>query len=258
MSPASPVVAAGGQGRVLIVEDDDEVRRAVEQGLNLLGFEARSVGDAETALALIGRAASSAIPSSGPGGPPEVLVADVGLPGLSGIELCRRLRAESVDVPILILSALDQVSDRVAGLQAGADDYLVKPFDLEELSLRLRALLRRAATAAPTPDAAHTQGRVTVGARLWLDLDRRRASYDGQPVDLSRREFDLLAAFATNAGIVLSRIRLLELVWGYDFDTDTNVVDVFVGYLRRKLEAAGAAPRTIETVRGVGFVLREP
>ncbi|MDH4364473.1 MAG: response regulator transcription factor, partial [Acidimicrobiia bacterium] len=202
-----------------------------------------------TALALLGR------PASGPGGPPEVVVADVGLPGISGIELCRRLRAESVHVPILILSALDQVGDRVAGLQAGADDYLVKPFDLEELSLRLRALLRRAAaTAAPTTETE----RVRVGVQLWLDLDRRRASFDGQPLDLSRREFDLLAAFATNAGIVLSRIRLLELVWGYDFDTDTNVVDVFVGYLRRKLASAGAAPRLIETVRGVGFVLREP
>ncbi|MDH4077745.1 MAG: winged helix-turn-helix domain-containing protein, partial [Acidimicrobiia bacterium] len=109
-------------------------------------------------------------------------------------------------------------------------------------------------TAAPTTETE----RVRVGVQLWLDLDRRRASFDGQPLDLSRREFDLLAAFATNAGIVLSRIRLLELVWGYDFDTDTNVVDVFVGYLRRKLASAGAAPRLIETVRGVGFVLREP
>jgi len=259
MSVPTPARPPGGHGRVLIVEDDAEVRRAVEQGLNLLGFEARSVGDAEAALALIGRAATTSA-GSGPGGTPEVLVADVGLPGISGIELCRRLRAESVDVPILILSALDQVGDRVAGLQAGADDYLVKPFDLEELSLRLRALLRRAAaTGAPAaPADSHALGRVTVGARLWLDLDRRRATFDGQPLDLSRREFDLLAAFATSAGIVLSRIRLLELVWGYDFDTDTNVVDVFVGYLRRKLEAAGAAPRLIETVRGVGFVLREP
>ncbi|MEZ5409926.1 MAG: response regulator transcription factor [Acidimicrobiales bacterium] len=248
MSAPTPARPAGGQGRVLIVEDDDEVRRAVEQGLNLLGFEARSVGDAEAALTLLGR------PGSGPGGRPEVVVADVGLPGISGIELCRRLRAESVHLPILILSALDQVGDRVAGLQAGADDYLVKPFDLEELSLRLRALLRRAAAVAAP---AETE-RVTVGARLWLDLDRRRATFDGRPLDLSRREFDLLAAFATNAGIVLSRIRLLELVWGYDFDADTNVVDVFVGYLRRKLESAGAAPRMIETVRGVGFVLREP
>ena len=252
MTSPPPARPAGGQGRVLIVEDDDDVRRAVEQGLNLLGFDARSVGDAEAALALLGRASSAA---ARPGGPPEVLVADVGLPGISGIELCRRLRAESLDLPILILSALDQVSDRVAGLQAGADDYLVKPFDLEELSLRLRALLRRAAATAGA--AAPATERVTVGARLWLDLDRRRATFDGQPLDLSRRELDLLAAFATNVGIVLSRIRLLELVWGYDFDTDTNVVDVFVGYLRRKLDAAGA-PRVIETVRGVGFVLREP
>jgi two-component system response regulator PrrA len=232
----------GAGRRVLVVEDDPAVREAVERGLRLMGFEARSVGDAEAALALIGRSPARA-------GGPEVLVADVGLPGLSGIELCRRLRVESVELPILILSALDQVADRVAGLQAGADDYLVKPFDLDELALRLHALLRRAAATAAEAD------RITVGARLWLDLGRRTASFDGNRLDLSRREFDLLAAFGANAGIVLSRIRLLELVWGYDFDTDTNVVDVFVGYLRRKLDAAGA-PRMIETVRGVGFVLK--
>ena len=230
------------RGRVLIVEDDAGVREAVEQGLRLMGFEVRSVPDAEAALALLGTAGARR-----PG--PDVLVADVGLPGLSGIELCQRLRTASLDLPILILSALDQVSDRVAGLQAGADDYLVKPFDLQELGLRLQALLRRAASAPVAAD------RISVGSRLWLDRGRRQAIFDGQPLDLSRREFDLLDAFATNAGLVLSRIRLLELVWGYDFDTDTNVVDVFVGYLRRKLEAGGA-PRIIETVRGVGFVLR--
>jgi DNA-binding response OmpR family regulator len=229
---------------VLIVEDDEGVRRAVARGLDLMGFDVASVADAEAALTLIGRRSAAA-------GGPEVLVADVGLPGLSGIELCRRLRAASMDLPILILSALDQVSDRVAGLQAGADDYLVKPFDLEELVLRLRALLRR----APSTTGTDTE-RILVGSRLWLDLDRRQGTCNGQPLELSRREFDLLATFAANVGIVLSRIRLLELVWGYDFDTDTNVVDVFVGYLRRKLEGTGS-PRLIETVRGVGFVLRE-
>lgn len=238
----SPEAVDASFGRVLIVEDDDGVREAVEQGLRLMGFEVRSVADAEAALALLG---AWPAPRSGP----DVLVADVGLPGLSGIELCQRLRAASLDLPILILSALDQVGDRVAGLQAGADDYLVKPFDLQELALRLQALLRRAAAVPSTAD------RISVGGRLWLDRGRRQATFDGQPLDLSRREFDLLDAFATNAGIVLSRIRLLELVWGYDFDTDTNVVDVFVGYLRRKLEAAGST-RIIETVRGVGFVLR--
>jgi two-component system response regulator PrrA len=230
---------APSDGRVLIVEDDDAVRVAVERGLTLHGFEVGAVASAEQALA---RIASRS---------PDLLIIDVGLPGMSGTELCARLRSLAVDTPILILSALDQVGDRIAGLQAGADDYLVKPFDLEELTLRLRALLRRSGASSPVDRSV-----VACGA-LWLDLDRREASFSGRSLVLSRREFDLLTTFATNPGIVLSRIRLLELVWGYDFDTDTNVVDVFVGYLRRKLTAI-EAPRLIETVRGVGFVLKVP
>jgi DNA-binding response OmpR family regulator len=140
------------------------------------------------------------------------------------------------------------VGDRVAGLQAGADDYVVKPFSLDEIAARLHALLRR---ARPTTGVTS----VLAAGRLWIDLDRRVATANEARLDLSRREFDLLAAFTANPSIVLSRIRLLELVWGYDFDVDTNVVDVFVGYLRRKLDAAGAE-HLIETVRGVGFVLR--
>ena len=176
------------------------------------------------------------------------MIVDIGLPGMSGVELCTRLRSLDVDTPILILSARDQVGDRVAGLQAGADDYVVKPFSLDELAARLHALLRRARSTAGATS-------VLAAGPLWIDLDRRVAKVDDTRLDLSRREFDLLAAFAANQGIVLSRIRLLELVWGYDFDVDTNVVDVFVGYVRRKLDAAGA-PALIETVRGVGFVLR--
>ena len=153
-----------------------------------------------------------------------------------------------VDTPILILSARDQVGDRVAGLQAGADDYVVKPFSLDELAARVHALLRRA-----RPSSRATS--VLAAGPLWIDLDRRVATVDTTRLELSRREFDLLAVFAANPGIVLSRIRLLELVWGYDFDVDTNVVDVFVGYVRRKLDAAGAH-QLIETVRGIGFVLR--
>ena len=151
---------------------------------------------------------------------------------------------------MLFRSARDQVGDRVAGLQAGADDYMVKPFALDELVARLQALLRRskiAATAKPST--------ITVGP-LWIDEARRYATVGTTRLDLSRREFDLLATFATNRNLVLTRVRLLELVWGYDFDVDTNVVDVFVGYLRKKLTAAGAPP-LIETVRGVGFVLKD-
>jgi two-component system, OmpR family, response regulator PrrA len=223
-------------GRVLVVEDDDAVRTAVDRGLGVHGFDVSSVPDAEAAIELVARRR------------PDVMIVDIGLPGMSGIELCTRLRSLDIDTPILILSARDQVGDRVAGLQAGADDYVVKPFSLDELAARLHALLRRARPQAGVAS-------VFAAGPLWIDLDRRIATVEDMRLDLSRREFDLLAVFAANPGIVLSRIRLLELVWGYDFDVDTNVVDVFVGYLRRKLDAAGAE-RVIETVRGVGFVLR--
>ncbi|MEY2582796.1 MAG: two-component system, OmpR family, response regulator PrrA [Ilumatobacteraceae bacterium] len=223
-------------GRVLVVEDDDAVRSAVDRGLGVHGFEVSSVADAESAIEVVARRR------------PDVMIVDIGLPGMSGVELCTRLRGLDVDTPILILSARDQVGDRVAGLQAGADDYVVKPFSLDELAARLHALLRR---ARPTVGVTS----VLAAGPLWIDLDRRVAKVNDARLDLSRREFDLLAAFVANPTIVLSRIRLLELVWGYDFDVDTNVVDVFVGYLRRKLESAGS-PTLLETVRGVGFVLR--
>ena len=229
-------MSSADAGRVLVVEDDDAVRTAVDRGLGVHGFDVSSVPDAESALAAVARRR------------PDLMIVDVGLPGISGIELCTRLRGLDVDTPILILSARDQVGDRVAGLQAGADDYLVKPFSLDELAARVHALLRRS-----RPSSGATS--VLSAGPLWVDLDRRVATVDEARLELSRREFDLLATFAANPGIVLSRIRLLELVWGYDFDVDTNVVDVFVGYLRRKLESAGAA-RLIDTVRGVGFVLR--
>ena len=223
-------------GRVLVVEDDDAVRSAVDRGLGVHGFDVSSVADAESAIEVVARRR------------PDVMIVDIGLPGMSGVELCTRLRGLDVDTPILILSARDQVGDRVAGLQAGADDYVVKPFSLDELAARLHALLRRA-----RPTAGVTS--VLAAGPLWIDLDRRLATAKEVRLDLSRREFDLLATFTANPSIVLSRIRLLELVWGYDFDVDTNVVDVFVGYLRRKLDAAGVE-HLIETVRGVGFVLR--
>ncbi len=235
-TPNSPGAAPTSGATILVVEDDEPIRDAVVRGLGLHGYDVNGAGDAEAALATVGRRR------------PDLLVLDIGLPGMSGIELCERLRSVGVDVPILMLSARDQVGDRVAGLHAGADDYLVKPFALDELLARVQALLRRArATAASTE--------VVVAGPLWIDVDRRRATVDGSHLDLSRREFDLLAVLAANPDIVLGRIRLLELVWGYDFEVDTNVVDVFVGYLRRKLDAAGA-PRMIDTVRGVGFVLR--
>ncbi|MFE2103873.1 response regulator transcription factor [Streptomyces sp. NPDC059468] len=223
-------------GTVLVVDDDAAIRRSLERGLRLSGFTVRTAPDGLGALAAVAD------------GPPDVLVLDVSMPGMSGIEVCARLRADGRDLPVLMLSALDETADRIAGLQAGGDDYLVKPFALQELVLRLRALLRR------RPPAAQEQT-VRV-ADLLIDPAARTVRRGGYPLDLTRREFELLEVLARNAGLVLTRDQLLERVWGYDFDVRSDAVDTFVSYLRRKLEADGA-PRLIHTVRGVGFVLRE-
>ena len=217
---------------VLVVDDDRAIRDALRRGLQLEGFAVDAVADGEAALAAIDRA--------------DIVVLDLGLPGIDGIDVVRRVRGDGGDVPICILSARDEVDDRVLGLEAGADDYLVKPFALAELVARLNALLRRRPEGEPL---VHTVG------DLRVDVPRRRVQRGGEEVDLTRREFELLAVLVANAGVVLSRERLLELVWGYDFEVNTNVVDVFVGYLRRKLDRPDAT-RLIHTVRGVGFVVR--
>jgi DNA-binding response OmpR family regulator len=222
-------------GTVLIVDDDPTLRRSLARALRLAGFR--------TDVAEGGRDALSRIAAARP----DVVVLDVSMPDLSGTEVCRRLRADGNEVPIVMLSALDQAEDRIGGLQAGADDYLVKPFVTAELELRLRALLRRRPPAT---------GVLRVGD-LVVDADTRTAARAGVALELTRREFDLLEVLTRNAGVVLSRDRLLELVWGYDFEVGTNAVDTFVSYLRRKLDR-GDAPRLIDTVRGVGFVLRAP
>jgi DNA-binding response OmpR family regulator len=178
--------------------------------------------------------------------PPAVVVLDVTMPDLDGVSVVKRLRADGVDVPVCILSARDDVTDRVAGLQAGADDYLVKPFAIAELTARLQALLRRRGNGPLGP--------LVVGD-VVVDSRRHVATRDGRDLGLTRREFELLEVFARHAGQVLSREQLLGLVWGYNFEVETNVADVFVGYLRRKLEAAGE-PRVLHTVRGVGWALR--
>jgi len=224
--------------RILAVDDDPAILRALERGLLVEGFEVQGAGSGAEALKLIA------------GAPPAAVVLDVSMPGISGIEVCTRLRAEGSEMPILMLSALDEVDDRVAGLAAGADDYLVKPFALAELVLRLRALLRRSGGTTGPDDV------LRIGD-LVIRPGARQVLMAGRPVDLTRREFDLLEALARNKGIVLSRSVLLERVWGYDFEVTDNAVDTFAGYLRRKLEADGA-PRMIHTVRGVGFVLRAP
>jgi DNA-binding response OmpR family regulator len=219
---------------VLVVDDDRHIREALERTLTLEGFGVRTAADGADAL--------EAVTAE----PPAIVVLDVAMPRVDGVEVARRLRADGNDVPVLMLSARDEVEDRVAGLQAGADDYVVKPFATEELLARLQALLRRRPEAVAVP--------ISVGT-LTVDPARRRVTLDGDDIELTNREFELLTAFVRHAGMVLSRSQLLEQVWGYTFDVQTNVVDVFVGYLRRKLEAGGHE-RILHTVRGAGFVLR--
>ena len=220
--------------RVLVVDDDRSIRDALERGLRLEGFDVTAVASGEEALAVADSDNT------------DVIVLDVGLAGIDGVEVVRRIRADGNDVPICILSARVEVGDRVVGLEAGADDYLVKPFVLEELVARLNALLRR----RPETDVP-----VLMAGDLRIDAARRRVQRGSRDIELTKREFHLLEILIRNQGIVLSRERLLELVWGYDFEVNTNVVDVFVGYLRRKLEDDGKS-RLIHTVRGIGFVLR--
>jgi len=218
----------------LVVDDDSGVRNALRRGLTLEHFTVREAGDGAAALREIDARL------------PDVIVLDISMPGLSGIEVTRQVRAAGRTLPICVLSARDEIDDRVAGLAAGADDYVVKPFSVAELAARLHALVKlhqRSDTAART-----------VGD-LVVEPHRRAATRGGRELDLTTREFDLLDTLARHPGQVLSRAQLLEHVWGYTWDVDTNVVDVFVGYLRRKLED-GDRTRMLHTVRGVGFVLR--
>ena len=205
--------------------------------LELEGYDVEAVGDGEKALAAV--LASE----------PDVVVLDVMMPLLDGLTVCRRLRAREVRVPILMLTARHEVTDRVSGLDAGADDYVVKPFALDELSARLRALLRRTSV---------TGHEVVIQVDdLVLDPLGRTASRAGMPLDLTKTEFDLLELLMVNAGVVLPRDVIYERIWGFDFETSSRSLDVYVGYLRTKTEVDDA-PRLLHTVRGVGYVLRAP
>lgn len=221
---------------VLVVDDDEDVLASLRRGLRLSGFTVLTATDGRDALDVVEQHR------------PDAMVLDMNMPVLDGTGVVTALREAGDDIPICVLSARSAVDDRIAGLESGADDYLTKPFVLAELVARVKAMLRRRPGGAPSAT-------VRVGD-LELDPAGRRVHLRGNPIELTKREFELLEVLARNAGIVLSRDRLLSLVWGYDFDSDTNVVDVFVGYLRRKLEAGGA-PRLVHTVRGVGFVMRE-
>ena len=228
--------------RILVVDDDKAVRDSLRRSLAFNGYQVDLAEDGQVALdkLLTDR--------------PDALVLDVMMPRVDGLEVCRRLRSAGDELPILVLTARDAVSDRVAGLDAGADDYLPKPFALEELLARLRALLRRRTTE---PDGDEAVGSAALSfADLSLDPDTREVSRDGRPISLTRTEFSLLELLLANPRRVLTRAQILERVWGYDFPTSGNALEVYVGYLRRKTEAEGE-PRLIHTVRGVGYVLRE-
>ena len=227
--------------RVLVVDDDRAVRESLRRSLEFNGYQVALAGDGAEALASIA------------GQAPDALVIDVMMPRLDGIETTRALRTAGNDLPILVLTARDSVGDRVEGLDAGADDYLTKPFALEELLARLRALLRRAHVPV---DADDIEGATLAFADLSLNIATREVHRGERAIELTRTEFALLEMFMRRPRRVLERAFILEEVWGYDFPTTANSLEVYVGYLRRKTEAEGE-PRLIHTVRGVGYVLKE-
>ncbi|MER7929586.1 response regulator transcription factor [Streptomyces sp. NPDC096057] len=251
---------------VLLAEDDRAIRHALERALTLEGYQVTAVADGVEALAQAHRT------------PPDILLLDVMMPGIDGLQVCRVLRAEGDRTPILMLTALVETADRIAGLDAGADDYVVKPFDVEEVFARLRALLRRTSpvpangvpgTPGPsgipgtTPDVLRDDPHTVMSsdkqisaAGLRMDLQARRVWRDDRELELTRTEFELLELLVRNAGIVLDHSTIYDRIWGYDFGPGSKNLAVYVGYLRRKLDQPGA-PQLIHTVRGVGYVLRE-
>ena len=228
--------------RVLVADDDRAIRESLARALELEGYDVVGAADGIESLTLVRR------------GTFDALVLDVMMPGVDGLAVCRVLRADGDHTPVLMLTARQETADRVAGLDAGADDYLPKPFELDELLARLRALMRRASlgTGGPGSDDA-----VTRIAALAVDPAARRAWWADTELSLSKTEFDLLELLVRNEGIVLDHTTVYERIWGYDFGADSKNLAVYIGYLRRKLAAAGA-PALIHTVRGVGYTARRP
>ena len=222
--------------RLLVIEDDRGVRESLARALRFEGYHVETADDGSRGLDLTRSSR------------PDALILDVMMPVLGGLDVARALRAEGDDTPILMLTARHEITDRVAGLDAGADDYLAKPFALDELLARIRALLRRSGPSGT--------GEVIRLADLAIDPAGRRVTRAGDEIGLTRTEFNLLELLVYNAGIVLTRDVILERIWGFDFETSSNSVDVYIGYLRRKTEEHGRS-RLIHTVRGVGFVARE-
>ncbi len=224
--------------KIMVVDDERPVRESLRRALELEGYEIELAENGGDALERLDHDPQ-----------PDALVLDVLMPGIDGLEVCRRLRREGNQLPVLMLTARAEVENRVAGLDAGADDYLTKPFALEELLARLRALLRRAGQDGDGREVLRF-------ADLELDPGTREVRRGGKPIELTRTEFSLLELFMLNPRQVLTRSIIFERVWGYDFGFASNSLDVYIGYLRRKTEADGL-PRLIQTVRGVGYALRE-
>ena len=222
--------------KVLVVDDERAVRESLRRALELEGYEIELAADGREALERLEAEAQ-----------PDAVILDVLMPGVDGLEVCRRLRRSGSRLPVLMLTARDAVENRVAGLDAGADDYVTKPFALEELLARIRALLRRTTNGA---------GETLRFADLELNPGTREVRRGGELIDLTRTEFSLLELFLRNPRQVLTRSLIFDRVWGYDFGPSSNSLDVYVGYLRRKTEAGGK-PRLLQTVRGVGYALRE-
>ena len=228
--------------KILVVDDEQAVRESLRRSLRFNGYEVLTANDGLEAVETV-RAEN-----------PELLILDLMMPNMDGLEVCRTLRSEGWDRPILVLTARDGVSDRVAGLDAGADDYLPKPFALEELLARVRSLVRRASADSIAAEAP-VESKLSF-EDLELDADTREVSRGGRAISLTRTEFALLQLLMENPRKVLSRSKILEEVWGYDFPTSGNALEVYIGYLRKKTEGESDA-RLIHTVRGVGYVLRE-
>ena len=228
--------------KILVVDDEQPVRESLRRSLRFNGYEVLTANDGLEAVETV-RAEN-----------PELVILDVMMPNMDGLEVCRTLRSEGWDRPILVLTARDGVSDRVAGLDAGADDYLPKPFALEELLARVRSLVRRASADSIAAEAP-VESKLSF-EDLELDADTREVSRGGRAISLTRTEFSLLQLLMENPRKVLSRSKILEEVWGYDFPTSGNALEVYIGYLRKKTEGDGDS-RLIHTVRGVGYVLRE-
>ena len=224
--------------RVMVVDDEPAVRSSIERALKLEGYEVVTASDGSEALRELAVA------------PPDAVVLDVLMPEVDGLEVCRRMRGAGDRTPVLMLTARDAISDRVDGLDAGADDYLVKPFALEELLARLRALMRRA-------DPTASDSTLLEFEDLTLDPATRDVKRGGREIELTKTEFSLLELFLNHPRQVLTRTQIFEAVWDYDFGPSSNALEVYIGYLRRKTESEGE-PRLIQTIRGVGYTLREP